>query len=91
MLIRRGGMLSLVAPHSAGRRHLPRHATVHPSGSVNIEPVSKKLASRTPKERRRAGCPLELVSQGNFVTYDPGVSLQGMAKPAAALAHVPIS
>jgi hypothetical protein len=58
---------------------------------VNIKSVSKKLASHTPKERRQAGCLLELVPHGNFLTYGLGVSLQDMAKPAAALAHVPIS
>jgi Pyridoxamine 5'-phosphate oxidase len=89
--IRRGGMLSLVAPIPPATVTFHATATVHPPGSVNIESVSKKLASHTPKERRRAGCLLELVPHGNFLTYGLGVSLQGMARPAAALAHVPIS
>jgi hypothetical protein len=89
--IRRGGMLSLVAPIPPATVTFHATATVHPPGSVNIKSVSKKLASHTPKERRQAGCLLELVPHGNFLTYGLGVSLQDMAKPAAALAHVPIS
>jgi Pyridoxamine 5'-phosphate oxidase len=89
--IRRGGMLSLVAPIPPATVSFHARATVRPAGSVNIESVSKKLASQLPKERRQAGCLLELVPHGNFLTYGLGVSLQDMAKPAAALAHVPIS
>ncbi|HEY5987662.1 MAG TPA: pyridoxamine 5'-phosphate oxidase family protein, partial [Streptosporangiaceae bacterium] len=89
--IRRGGMLSLVAPIPPATVSFQARATVHTAGSVNIESVSKKLASQLPKERRRTGCLLELVPHGNFLTYGLGVSLQDMAKPAAALAHVRIS
>jgi len=52
--------------------------------------VSKKLASLQPQERR-TGCLLELAPDGNFLTYGLGVSLRDMTKPAAALAHVPVS
>jgi hypothetical protein len=89
--IRRGGLLALIAPIPPATVSFHATATVHPAGSVNIESVSKKLASQLPKERRQAGCLLELVPHGNFLTYGLGVSLQDMAKPAAALAHVPIS
>jgi Pyridoxamine 5'-phosphate oxidase len=88
--IRRGGLLSLVAPIPPATISFHARATVHPAGSVSIESVSKKLASLLPRERRTA-CLLELVPDGNFLTYGLGVSLQDMAKPAAALAHVPIS
>lgn len=89
--IRRGGVLSLVAPIPPATVSCHAKATVHAAGSVSIEKVSKKLASQQPKERRGTGCLLELVPEGNFVTYGLGVSLQDMAKPAAALAHVPVS
>lgn len=89
--IRRGGMLSLVAPIPPATVSFHASAMVHPPGSVNIESVSKKLASQLPRERRRAGCLLELVPHGSFLTYGLGVSLQDIAKPAAALARVPVS
>jgi pyridoxamine 5'-phosphate oxidase-like protein len=89
--IRRGGLLSMVAPIPPATVSFHAKATVHPVGSVSIEKVPKKLASRLPKERRSAGCLLELAPGGNFLIYGLGVSLQDMAKPAAALAHVPVS
>ena len=89
--IRRGGLLSLVAPIPPATISFHATATVHPAGSVSIEKVPKKLASQLPKERRSAGCLLELAPEGNFLTYGLGVSLQDMAKPAAALAHMPVS
>jgi hypothetical protein len=88
--IRRGGVLSLVAPIPPATVSFHARATVHPAGSVSIESVSRKLASLLPQERR-TGCLLELVPDGNFLTYGLGVSLQDMTKPAAALAHVPVS
>lgn len=89
--IRRGGLLSLVAPIPPATVSFHARATVHPVGSVSIEKVPKKLASQLPKERRSAGRLLELAPKGNFLTYGLGVSLQDMAKPEAALAHVPVS
>ncbi len=87
--IRRGGLLSLVAPIPPATVSFHARATVHPAGSVSIESVSKKLASLLPRERR-IGSLLELVPEGSFLTYGLGVSLREMAKPDAALAHVPV-
>ena len=89
--IRRGGVLSLVAPIPPATVSFHARATVHPAGSVSIESVSKKLASLLPQNHAAVGCLLELVPDGNFLTYGLGVSLRDMAKPAAALAHVPVS
>jgi len=86
--IRRGGLLSLVAPIPPATVSFHAKATVHPAGSVSIGKVPKKLASQLPKERRSAGCLLELAPEGNFLTYGLGVSLRDMAKPETALAHV---
>jgi Pyridoxamine 5'-phosphate oxidase len=89
--IRRGGLLSIIAPIPPATVSFHATATVHPAGSASIEKVPKKLTSRLPKERRSAGCLLELAPEGNFLTYGLGVSLQDMAKPEAALAHAPVS
>lgn len=64
---------------------------MYPAGSVNIAAASKKLASLLPPERRQTDCLLELLPEGNFVTYGVGVSLRDMTKPAVAQAHVPVS
>jgi len=88
--LRRGGVLSLVAPIPPATVSFHTRATVHPAGSVNIKSVSKKLASLLPR-KRRDGRLLELLPEGDFLTYGVGVSLRDMAKPDSALAHVPVA
>jgi len=88
--IRRGGVLSLVAPIPPATVSLRAKVIVHPAGSVGAGQVPKKLVSLLPKERRGTGCLLELVPEGNFLTYGLGTSLLEMAKPEVALAHVPV-
>ncbi|MGZ4471663.1 MAG: pyridoxamine 5'-phosphate oxidase family protein [Nocardioidaceae bacterium] len=88
--IRRGGLLALVAPIPPATVSFHATATVHPPGTMSIEAVSKRLASLLPEERR-SGCVLELAPYGSFLTYGVGVSLTDLARPAAALAHVPVS
>jgi len=88
--LRRGGMLSLVAPIPPATVSFHARATVHPAGSVTIRSVSKKLASLLPRERR-GGCLLELVPERDFLTYGLGVALQNLAKPDVALAHIPVA
>ena len=88
--VRRGGLLSLISPIPPATVSFHATARVHPAGPVSIEQVPKKLISQLPRERRGAGCLLELVPEGNFLAYGLGVSLRDMAKPDAALAHVPV-
>ena len=88
--VRRGGLLSLIAPIPPATATFLTRATVHPAGSVSIESVSKGLASLLPPERK-SGCLLELAPEGAFLTYGGGVSLRDMAKPAAAIARVPVA
>jgi hypothetical protein len=88
--VRRGRLLSLIAPIPPATATFLARATVHPAGSVSIESVSKRLASLLPPERKN-GCLLELAPEGAFLTYRGGVSLRDMAKPAAAIARVPVA
>lgn len=88
--VRRGGVLSLVAPIPPASISFHARAIVHPAGSLNIEMVSKKLASLVPAQRR-TGCVLEFVPEGRFVTYGVGVSLKNMRDPAVAMGHVPVA
>ena len=87
----RGGLLSLVAPIPPATVSFHATVTVHPAGSFSLESVPEELVSHLPAERRRDGCLLELVPGGDFLAYGLGVSLLGMTKPQAALAHVPVS
>ena len=88
--IRRGGLLSLLAPIPPATVSFHARVTVHPAASVSIDSMSKKLASLLPPERRD-GCLLDLVPVGHFLTYGVAVSLLEMGKPALARAHAPVS
>jgi len=88
--IRRGGVLSLVAPIPPATVSFHARATVYPAGSVRIESKCQKLARLLPEERKSGGL-LELVPEGSFLTYGLDVSLRDMIKPAVALARAPVT
>jgi hypothetical protein len=88
--VRRGGLLSLVAPIPPATISFHARAVLHPPGSLDIESVSKKLASMVPAERRDLCCILELEPEGRFLTYGVGVSLMTMRDPGAASGRVPV-
>jgi hypothetical protein len=88
--VRRGGLLSLLAPIPPATVTFHARAIVHPAGSVQVTAVSKRLASMLPEERRD-GCVLDLVPDGAFLTYGLGVPLRTMRNPAIAQARVRIS
>jgi len=88
--VRRGGLLSLVAPIPPATISFHARAVLHPPGSLDIESVSKKLASMIPAERRGLCCVLELEPEGRFLTYGVGVSLMTMRDPGAASGRVPV-
>jgi hypothetical protein len=87
--VRRGGLLSLLAPIPPATISFHTRAIVHPPGSIDLGAVSKKLQSLLPKERSAATV-LELVPEGTFLSYGIGVSLRELANPVTAKAHVPI-
>jgi hypothetical protein len=88
--VRRGGLLSLVAPIPPATVSFHARTMVHPAGSLDLGSVSKKLLALLPKDRRAATV-LELVPEGTFLTYGIGVSLMEMRDPVAARAHVPVA
>jgi Pyridoxamine 5'-phosphate oxidase len=88
--IRRGGLLTLIAPIPPATVSFHATATVHPAGSVARESVPKKLAKLLPTDAS-TGSLIELAPTGRFITYGIGVSLLDMATPAKARAHVPVS
>jgi len=53
--------------------------------------LSKELQYLLPEERRASSTLIEIVKEGQFVTYGLGVSLMDMATPAKARAYVPLS
>jgi hypothetical protein len=88
--VRRGGLLSILAPIPPATISFHARAIVHPAGSLALSSVSKSLRSLLPKDRRDATL-LELAPEGAFLTYGIGVPLMAMRNPVVARAHVPIA
>ena len=89
--VRRGGILSLLAPIPPATISFHGAAIVHPTGSPQLRPLLKELDSLLPAERPAAACLIEILPEGVFVTYGLGVSLSKMRDPAAAWARVSVS
>jgi hypothetical protein len=68
-----------------------RTAIVHPAGSVAGRAVPQQLVTLLPAERQAWCRVLEILPEGQFLTYGLGVSLTQMRHPAAALARVPVA
>jgi hypothetical protein len=88
--VRRGGILSLLFPIPPATISFHATAKVHPAGSMEIGSLSKELASLLPADRRNTGCLIELVPEGEFLTYGIGVSLTDMRHPDLAGARLPV-
>ena len=88
--VRRGGILSLLAPIPPATISFHGAAIVHPAGSPQVRPLLKELGSLIPVERRTSACIIEIVPEGAFLTYGLDVSLSKMRDPAAARARVPV-
>jgi len=91
VLVRRGGVLSLLLPIPPAAVSFHARAIVHPSGSLDIHSLSKELEALVPAERRASAAVIEIVPEGRFLTYGLGVSLMQMANPAVARAHVSVT
>ncbi|MEU4421566.1 hypothetical protein AB0F81_13140 [Actinoplanes sp. NPDC024001] len=86
--IRRGGLLSLIAPIPPATVSFPAVATVHPAAMLDRVP---RLARLVPPERR-AGCAvLEIRPMGHYVTYGLGVPLMRMRDAQRARARVAVN
>ena len=89
--VRRGGILSLVAPIPPATISFHGTAVVHPAGSPQASSLLDELGSLVPANRRASACVIEIIPAGAFRTYGIGVSLRAMLNPAAAQARVPIT
>ncbi|MEU8239005.1 pyridoxamine 5'-phosphate oxidase family protein [Actinoplanes missouriensis] len=85
--VRRGGLLSLLAPIPPATVSFPAVATVRPAATLDEVPG---LAGLVPPERRSACVVLEVRPSGHYVTYGIGVPLLRMRDPAQARARVPV-
>jgi hypothetical protein len=88
--VRRGGLLSLVVPIPPATVSFHATAIVHPAGSSQAGSLAKELGSLLPAERQASACLIEVIPEGEFLTYGLGVSLSTMRTPTAARARVPV-
>jgi pyridoxamine 5'-phosphate oxidase-like protein len=89
--VRRGGILSLVAPIPPATISFRGTALVHPAGSPQARSLSKALGALLPPDRRDSASIIEIRPEGQFLTYGLGVSLMKMRDPERARARVPVS
>jgi Pyridoxamine 5'-phosphate oxidase len=88
--VRRGGILSLVAAIPPATISFHGRAIVHQAGSPETPTLLKELGSLIPAERRATGWVIEIVPEGQFLTYALGVPLRKMIDPVAAQARAPV-
>lgn len=88
--VRRGGLLSLLFPIPPATISFHASAVVHPASSLESRSLSKELGSLLPAERRASSRIIEILPEGQFLTYGVGVSLLQMRSPARARARVPV-
>jgi hypothetical protein len=88
--VRRGGLLSLLFPIPPATISFHGTALVHPPDSVDIASLSPELLSMVPPKRAKSSTVIEIVPDGEFLTYGIGVSLTAMRSPSTARAWVPV-
>jgi hypothetical protein len=89
--VRRGGILSLLAPIPPATISFHGAASVYPAGAPQVRPLLKELGSLLPAERQTSASLIEILPEGAFVTYGLGVSLSKLRDPAAARARIPVT
>jgi hypothetical protein len=86
--VRRGGILSLVAPIPPATVSFHGTAMVYPADATEARPLLEELGALLPTERRASASIIEVIPEGAFVTYGLGISLAKMRDPTAARSRV---
>lgn len=89
--VRRGGILALLLPIPPATISFRGRATVYPAGSPGMISLPKELTRLLPAGGLASSCVMELVPEGQFLTYGLAVSLLAMRDPALARAHVSVA
>jgi hypothetical protein len=91
VLVRRGGVLSLVAPIPPATISFHGTAVVCPAGSPEARSLLARVGSLVPAQRRAEASVIQITPVGAFRTFGIGVSLRAMLDPAVAQARVPVT
>lgn len=90
VLVRRGGLLTLMAPIPPATISFHATAILHAPGSATVREMTEQLKSVLPPDRRDDVTVIELAPEGRFLTYGIGVSLMQMRKPELARGRVDV-
>ncbi|HWD82079.1 MAG TPA: hypothetical protein VG497_24445, partial [Kribbella sp.] len=90
VLVRRGGLLSLLLPIPPATISFHARAVVHPVGAPALESLSAQLARLVPAERLSNCRIVEIIPEDHFLTYGIGTSLLQMRDPRASRARVEV-
>jgi hypothetical protein len=88
--VRRGGLLSLLFPIPPATVSFHATANVLPADSPGGRKILEKLRRLLPEERRSKAAIIEIVPEGEYLTYGIGVPLMKMRDPAVARDRVPV-
>lgn len=89
--VRRGGILTLLLPIPPATISFQATAVVDPASPVEESPsLPRELASLLPVDGRTLVRVIELVPEGEFLTYGIGVSLMAMKQPDVAQGRVAV-
>lgn len=88
--IRRGGLLAMLFPIPPAVINLRARAKVGEACMLDRSTLPPKFARLLPPTTEPS-CVIELVPEGNFLTYGVGVSLMQMRDPEQAQARVPVA
>jgi hypothetical protein len=89
--VRRGGVLSLLAPIPPATISFHGTAIVHPPDAPPVRPVLGPLGSLLPKERRDSVAIIEIAPADTFVCYGLRIALARMRDTDAARARVAVT
>jgi hypothetical protein len=87
--VRRGGVLSLVMPIPPATISFHGRAILHAAGAPETLELIERLGALLPPERGSVAVVVEIVPEGEFVTYGIGVPLMKMRDPAVARGRAP--
>ena len=88
--VHRAGVLALLAQIPPATISFHGEAFVHPAGTMQTRKLLERLDSLLPRERRGSAAVIEIVPEGEFVTYGVGVPLRQMRDTSRARARVPV-
>ena len=88
--VRRGGLLSLLLPIPPATISFHGRATVHPPGTLRAGALPPRLVKLLHAERHDSATVIEVIPEGEFLTYGVGVPLMRLQDPTAARGRAPV-